>query len=212
MLRDLAPSPTGAILTSSSKTQSLCPLALVSERLIRGPVSASLSIRAEYTFALRRVGADSDSVSSTPSAIRSMNSSSGRLAMVPPFSKLRSGTCQQPFDRLFRFARFECHLTSRGLFPVAPYQRQTILFRETSHDPPRILSQFILLEELMEVRNGCRRTGILIRIFNGFRGPQPSAIVVFHLVPCNSHDPGLQRAGSSIVVEALPCSQKDFLD
>src|SRR5438046_1240470 len=64
----------------------------------------------------------------------------------------------------------------------------------------------------MEVRNGCWRTRLLIRIFNGFRGPQPSAIVVFHLVPCNSHDPCLQRAGSSIVIKLLPCSQKDFLD
>ncbi len=52
----------------------------------------------------------------------------------------------------------------------------------------------------------------LIVILDGFGCTQAFAIVVFHLVPRNSHHPGLQGASTSKLAEAFPCREEDFLD
>ena len=64
----------------------------------------------------------------------------------------------------------------------------------------------------MEIRGGRWRNWFLIPIFNGFGRAQSCAIVVFHLVPCDSQDPSTQRSGSLIAGKAFPRSQEDFVD
>src|SRR5215472_17123968 len=117
-------------------------------------------------FALRRAGAGPGAANSTPSAIRSMNSSSGSLVMVPPLLKLCSRPRQQSFDRFFRLARLEGHFTSGSLLPVAPYQRQAVWFGKTAQHPQGDLSHLFLLHELRKLGERCEHGRILIDVID----------------------------------------------
>src|SRR5215813_3033289 len=151
MLSDFIISPTGAIRTRCSNTQSLPPRSWHSVRLISGPVSRWRSTSAEYSFALSRAGARVESDSSTWSAICKKNSSSGKLGIFPPFSKFGSGTRQQSLDRFFRLASFEGNLAGRSPLPIPPDQCQAVLLRKARHHTPRVLSQLLRLQQLREV-------------------------------------------------------------
>ena len=87
-----------------------------------------------------------------------------------------------------------------------------MLFAKASLHSPCVLLQLFLLDQFVDVRGRRGRRRFLIRIFNGFRGTQPCAVVVFYLVSRNSGDPGLQGTSPAILAEALQYSQEDFLD
>jgi hypothetical protein len=70
----------------------------------------------------------------------------------------------------------------------------------------------VLLKKLVELGLDGRRCWTLIVLLKGFWCTQTSAVVIFHLVPRNSHNPRLQGTGAPILAEALPCGEEDFLD
>src|SRR5205809_34512 len=192
MLSALVVSPTGEIRKRCSNTQSLPPRSWHSVRLISGPVSRCRSTSAEYSLALSRAGAGATSDISTSSAILWMNASSGKLAIVPPLSKLGSGARQQALDRLLSLARLERHFARRSLLPIPPYQRETVLLGETHHHTPRVLSQLFFLQQPVEVSGRGWRHKVLIIVRDGFWRAEALAVVVFYFMAGDSHDPGPQ--------------------
>src|SRR6266567_8893449 len=119
-------------------------------------------------FAFRHEGAVFVSSGSTVSAIRSINSSSGKsLAMVPPLSELGAGARQEALDRLLCLSGLRRHIARRRFFPVTPYQRQPVLFGKARHHSPGVFANLFLFQQTFEIRKGRQNLGVAVQVVNG---------------------------------------------
>src|SRR5262249_33191860 len=125
-LNERSVSPTGAICTKCSNTQSWLPPRRVSLKLRRWPDSSWRRVKAEKIRDFNRDGAFRQSSDDSASL---KNSSSD---IVPPPLEVIPRSREQSFDCLLGPPGPERDLSHRDFLPIAPQQKEGVVFGKVS--------------------------------------------------------------------------------